>query len=127
MLAADLRQDAAVRLDQEHVDVRIHVEEDLSQPSRAPGVVPLKGARGGAIGRENPRGQGQVSNVVVELGLELTLGTADPIVRFVDELPVQQPRQDRERGEHHDRRKQDKSRQLRPDSWQSKQHESWRA
>jgi hypothetical protein len=99
----------------------------LSQPSSAAGVVPLKGARGGAVGRQHPRGQRQVCNVIVELGLELTLGAPDPIVRFVDELTMQQPRQDRERGEHDDRRKQDKSRQLRPDSWQSKQHESWRA
>ena len=62
------------------------------------------------------------SEIVVELGGERLLRVAHAVVDLVEHLPVQEPRQDRQRREHHDDRERDERRQLRFDQSQSREH-----
>lgn len=91
MFAAHLRQDVAIRLEQEHVDVRIDVQEDLSEPSRASCVMSLQGVRRRTVSGQDARGERQIGDVVIELRLERPLRVADSAVDFVDQLAMQQP------------------------------------
>jgi hypothetical protein len=122
VVAADLREHLAVGLHEQHVDVRVDVDEDLRELPRARRVLRLDGARRRAVGREDARREGEVIEIVVELRLERALGVGDAIVHLVDELPVQEPREDRQRRQHdHDRERNERG-QLRSDRGELEQH-----
>ena len=60
------------------------------------------GADGRCVVGDHPGGERQVRDGVVELGLEGVLSVCHAVADLVDELAVQEPRQDGQRRQHHD-------------------------
>ncbi len=123
VLDPDLREDLASVLDEQDVDVRVHVDERLREVAGPGPVAELDGTDGRAIVREDAGRERQVRDVVVELGLEGALGVGHATADLVDELPVQDPRQDRQRREHHDDRQRHERGELGADGPQTLEHE----
>ena len=122
-VAAHLREDLAVGLHEQHVDVRVHVEEHLGELPRPGRVVVGDGARGGAVGGQDARREREIAEIVVELGLEGALGVGHAVVHLVDQLPVQEPREHGQRREHDDHRQRDQRGELGPDGREAEAHE----
>ena len=79
---------------------------------RARASCALDGARRRAVGREDARREREVGQIVVELRLEGLLGLGDAVVHLVDQLPVKQPREHRQRREHDHGRQRDQRGEL---------------
>ncbi len=124
---ADLGEDPAFGLDEEDVDARVDVEEHLREVPRTLRVVPRDCAGRRRVEDEDARRERQDGDVVVELLLETSLGAGDPIVHLVDQLPVENPRQDGERREHDHGGKRDERRELGADGREAGEHEPCRA
>ena len=124
---AHLGQDRAALVDEEDVDARVHVEEDLREAARLLRVTALDVVGRRRVHREHARGEGLVGDVVVELLLEALLGAGDALVHLVDELPAQEPRQHQQREQHRDGRERHQRGELRPDGREADEHGPGRA
>ena len=120
---ADLRQDLAALLDEEDVDARVHVQEHLGEVAGPDRVVEPDGSDRRRVVGEDARREREIGDVVVELRLEGAFGVRHPVADLVDQLAVQQPREDRERRQHHDDRQRDERGQLGADGPQAMEHE----
>jgi hypothetical protein len=102
------------------VDVRIKRLERGRDGLEGLDVLLADGTVHVAVGREQRRREAQVHDVVVELGLVGLLGVLDAVVDLLQELLVQQPREQRQRRHGHGDRQPDESEELRADGAQPK-------
>ena len=113
-VAPDLRDEAGL-VEEENVERRVDAEEGRRHLARLLRIVRGDGAACPFVLRQYARRERQVGQVVVELREERFLRVDDAVVDLVEHLRVQDPREDRQRREHHDNRQRDERRELRPD------------